>query len=103
LIAVESRETWPTAQPAQGLVRTNTLDQHLGRRQLENRLGHEGASQRRPVRRRASRKPRPMTDEGLQPDCLDHRDELPVALAKRPKFLFEPGEKMALNSVPVVG
>ncbi len=44
-----------------------------------------------------------MVHERLQADDLNYPHEPPVMLAQRTEFLFEPGEKMALNGVPVVG
>ena len=83
-------------------VNLKALDQCPRRRNVEHRLGHEGARQRRAV---LLRTPHPASEMGKQ--CLDphqfqDRDEELVALAHRTELALQPREQLLLKGVPVI-
>ena len=83
----------PGAYPHQVLVASEPVDQHPGRLDLINRLGHEGSSQRCPVLKRSPHHAGPMAQKCLQPHHLKHRYKLPLPFAQRPKSPSNHGNK----------
>ena len=87
----------------QRLVGLKALDQGARRRNVEHRLGDEGAGQGRPILDRPTGQAMEMGKEALDPRKLKHGDEAPVPLAERPELLLKPREKIRLNAMPESG
>jgi hypothetical protein len=95
--------TRPTAQPPQRLVGLNAFDQHPRGRQVEDRLGHEGPGQRRPLGQRASGKAMPVRHESLEPRHIHYRDQDLMRPGQETNRFLEKREEFPLKLLPVCG
>ena len=86
--------TAPAAQPAKPAVNLKTLDQAARRRNVEHRLGYEGARQRGTVLLRPPYLAAEVGQKSLDPYQFQNRDEQLVALAHRAKLALEPREQI---------
>jgi hypothetical protein len=94
--------TAPAAQPTQPLVQGEPFDQQIRRRQLEDRLGDEGAGQGRPIRRWPSRRTVRIGQELLDAHELQNRHQFPVPFRQRADLFFKIWEEFRLDPPPCV-
>jgi hypothetical protein len=95
-------EMAPPAQPAQGLVHLEPFDQQVRRRQLEDRLGDEGAGQGRPIRRRPSFRAVRIGQELLDAHELQNRHQFPVPFRQGADLFFKVRKEFCLDPPPCI-
>ena len=95
-------QTLPAAQPAQGLVGRQRIDQQAGGRKVEHGFGDEGARQGGAFGKRAPRHALPAGHQRLDPRHAQHADQLLVVSAQRSAHrVVKPGKKIFLNAEQV--
>ena len=93
----------PAAKPAQNFVHEQAFTQHHGHRQPEDRLGQKGPGQRRPAGRRPTRPMARGWNETFDPGEFQSRNQQPMRRTQRSDMLLQPGEKLALDTPPMLG
>jgi hypothetical protein len=85
-----------------GLVHLEPFDQQVRRRQLEDRLGDEGAGQGRPIRRRPSFRAVRIGQELLDAHELQNRHQFPVPFRQGADLFFKVRKEFGLDPPPCI-